>query len=881
MRQLKTVYRTEALERARENLKRYDWARQVLEKMRTSTALVMDRGADYIVQMIPETTPGGLGFTNCPVCEGNAIHGSYHWDAGEPEHQTCTTCGTVFPNEKYPEDAAFVATRHGNGQAITYHSGYSFAFHGFHIFSSWTAQIRARKVSYMASQCLGLAKVFALTGERAYGEKAAEILKRFARVYPGYLVHSSYGEWIDLPPQLVAQRINDLPEDEWTLPPNKPDRKLHSGYWNSGRANGYGMEGTFVRQMAVAYDLVYDLLTEAHRALVERDVLRESTVLLLSDPALNNKSVGNLTGAGLAGMVVGDPELVRAGAKGFWHFIEHWFLPDGTTSESPAYGLMTLSGLRDFGEALHGYADPADYRGADRLDGVDVYGHPRCRAVFRALYDTLFPNLKYPAWADSYVTTSVGLEYAELMAARYGLPEYRALLGELLTGPPDEDGGETALWVRDPDFAVGREERVVFEDVFYPALRMGFFRMGKDGRAGTAMLDASHWGIHHHRDSLNLTLFAEGHEVLTDLGYLWDRPDKDMTVRTPAHNLVVVDEAEQRSKERLGSVHLFDVAPGVKAVTCSSQAYAQCSAYRRTCVWVDHGAAGGYLVDVFVASGGAIHDALFHGPVPDYEIEGIDLKPGGDAPYGVRDVKTGASDAPWRATWRMDDAVRFSAWAVPSPGEEVLVGMGWGERGWGHFNDPDKRVAVPYVMRRRRGTDLSSVFVSVFAVSRGDAFVTGVEALGSGCVAVSTRLGVDVVAVGPVRNPLKTPLGDLTSDGVVSVASRDFLYLAGGTQVRAGGRTATLPKGVSEGAVGAFENGPQDAYFEVRGLQDARALIGKTILVDDGISTTGYPILDAQGARIYTRKNGKGFDFAGGKTWQVVHSIFKIDGEKT
>ena len=872
MRQPKTVYRTEALLHAQENLKCYDWARQVLDNMRSSTQLVMDRGMDYVVQMIPETTPGGLGFTNCASCEGNAIHGAYDWDAANPESMTCTTCGLVYPNEKYPEDVAFVASKHGNGQTITFHSGYAFEFHGFHLRSSWSAQIRAQKVSYMSSQALSLAKVFALTGERAYGEKACAILKRFAQVYPGYLVHSSYGEWIDLPPRQVAECINNLPEDEWTMPPNKPDRKLHSGYWNSGRATGFGMEGTFVRQMTVAYDLVYELLTEAERANIKRDLLLESTVLLLADPALNNKSVSNLTAAGLVGMAVGDPVLVRAGIKGFRHFIDNWFLADGTTSESPAYGMMTLSGLRDFGEALHGYTDPADYRAADRLADFDVYGDAKCQAVFRSLYDTLFPNLKYPAWADSYVTTSPGLDYVELMAARYQLPEYRALLGELLEGPPAQTGGETALWIRDPDFAVKKTDHIVFDDVFFPALRMGFLRLGKDGRRGTAILDASHWGVHHHRDSLNVTLFDEGHEVLTDLGYLWDRPDKDMTVRTAAHNLVVVDESEQRTKERLGSLHLFDTTSRIKVVSCSSQAYAQCDTYQRTCLWVDHGDAGGYLVDVFDVSGGSVHDALFHGPTPDVQIDGIGLSGQGPGPYDLCDVKVGTSSTPWCVRWHMDEAVTFRAWILPSAGETVLIGKGWGERGWGHFNTPDKRVPVPYLIRRRQAANLKSTFVSLFEVGRGTMLVSQVAPLVGGTgVVVTTSQGVDVIAFGPVSS--QTPLGVLTSDGAATVVSGAFLYLLAGTHAKVGNRSVRLTQAFEEGSVGKFENGSTDAWFEAVGLNESAGLIGKTILIDDGVSVTGYIVRDVKGNRIYTRHKNKGFDFIGGKTWRVVHSV--------
>ena len=895
------ILKPSGLDRARTNLERHGWAQKVLEDMKAQVAHTLAQGQDHVERMIEATTPGSSLFTNCAACGAHPVHGEYRWDPKDPERLTCTTCGTVFPNKKYPEDAEFRADRHGNGQVITFHSGYHFFGFGFHIFSSWTANIRARKVAHMTSQAEALAKVYALTGERRYAEKARDILLRFAEVYPNYLVHSGYGEWIDLPPHLAGKHINDLPEDEWTLPPNRPDRKLHSGYWNSGRANGFGMEGILIRELATAHDLIHDILIDDEREKIERDLLIEGTVWLLADPALNNKSVTNLNAAGLVGMTVGDPGLVRTGAKGFWHFARNWFLADGTTSESPAYGLMTLGGMWQFGEALHGYSDPMGYRGRDRMQAFDLYGEGSYRSVYRAFYDTLFPNLNYPVSADSNVPTSLGSHYAELMAARYGLPEYRALLNEYLRGTATEKdgaiseggrerdisgalGGEYALFQRDPDFKVQPEDRVVFTDGFFPALRMGYFRMGEDGREGTVILDASHWGGHHHQDSLNLTLFQHGQEVLTDLGYLWDRPDKHMTVRTEAHNLVVVDEQEQRTRERKGSLHLFDTTPQVKVVDCSSEAYAQCPFYRRLCVWVNHGAAGSYLADVFGVAGGKTHDYLFHGPVPGFAAEGIDLSPSdAKGPYEIKDLRRGVSSAPWRLTWPMDDAVRFSAWAVPGEGEEVLVGDGWGERGWGHANTPDRKVDVPYVIRRRVGHP-GSVFRSVFETHRGEALVTGVRRLevtgNSVALEVRTRLGVDVI-VGTMDAKLrrvKASTGILETDGALTVATPDFLYLAGGTKARFGERKVALCAGRLKGEVGEVVNGNDDSYFVAAGLspQGLSDLIGRTVLVDEGSSVTGYEVrgvgMSGDEIRLYTKRGGKGYNVGGGKKWEMIVS---------
>ena len=67
------------------------------------------------------------------------------------------------------------------------------------------------------------------------------------------------------------------------------------------------------------------------------------------------------------------------------------------------------------------------------------------------------------------------------------------------------------------------------------------------------MLNASDSGGHHHLDSLNLYYWKDGRELLSDLGYLWDHPDKYQTYRTFAHNLVLLDGKDQQRRARGGS----------------------------------------------------------------------------------------------------------------------------------------------------------------------------------------------------------------------------------------------------------------------------------------------------------------------------------------
>jgi hypothetical protein len=231
----------------------------------------------------------------------------------------------------------------------------------------------------------------------------------------------------------------------------------------------------------------------------------------------------------------------------------------------------------------------------------------------------------------------------------------------------------------------------------------------------------------------------------------------------------------------------------------------------------------------------------------------------------------------------MDEQVRFSAWALPGEGEDVIVGDGWGERGWGHANSPDKKVDIPYVIRRRVGQE-GSAFLSVFEVSGGEPLVTGVRRLKVTeevvAIEVQTRAGTDVMvaALSSKRRKVETSGGVIETDGTLTVASSQFLYLAGGTKARFGGQEMALSAGCLKGEVRKIVNGNDDSYFVADGLVPRRVadLIGRTILVDDGASVTGYPVrgvgLAGDEVRLYTKRDGSGYDLSGGKTWAMILS---------
>jgi hypothetical protein len=787
------VIKAADLQRAKENIQRYDWAKDYLAKLQKNTDYMLPQlTPEYLEKMIPDTTPGDSIYTPCPACRdlGKPYlpHGDWTWDAKNPEELKCKVCGTVFPNAKYPESVV-LHTKWGKPQTLTFMGGEPFPVFAYkECRPSMSGNIRARKVNFMASLLDNIGETYALTGKPQYAKAAHDILLRFATVYPYYLVHEGYGEYADMDPQIAADHINDLPQDELVYPPNKPDRKLITGYWSAGRAGATGMEGTFVRKVAGAYDLTCDaknvdgsaIYSVADRANIEKNLLLESTKLLFADKQINNKAVGNRCAAGIVGLVIGEPQLVRFGMEGFDLTINSWFLPDGGTPESPAYAMMTLGGTAGFVQALRDYSDPLGYHDAKgkRYDHFDPYHDTNYGKVWDGMFNTLQGDLVFPPFADSYQTTGLGASYTELMADNYpDRPQYLSLLKEYVKGDWSKVYAPWALYYGEP----GRDTKVLspltFPSNILPDLRIGYMRTGDDGRESLLLLSASHWGSHHHEDSLNLYYWKDGEELLTDLGYLWDHPDKHMNVRTVAHNTVLIDGKDQATKERGGEVSYFLNKPNVRAMRASSKPYANASVYERASTLIDHGNGRNYAVDLFWAQGGATQDFVFHGVNQKFQIDAAQ-HPSIEKFYDFSNVRQiQQSDAPWKITWEINPKMQFTAWNLPNGNETSSIADGWGQR---DSKNADRGVTIPYIVRRSTGADLHS-FVSVLeGYETGNPYVQKISRLpiqGNSNDVVALQIDTSdsrdyvIAALKPQPVSVSTPDGMMEFNGKLAVLS--------------------------------------------------------------------------------------------------------------
>ena len=894
------------LARARENVRRYHWAKTYAERLAKSADDILERlTPEYVAQMIEPTTPGCTG--PCPACRAKGLpwhpNGQWQWSSSRPEQLVCSACKTAFPNDEFPEDVV-VECKWGNGQRISFVGGETFKCFGYrYARPSLSGIVRASKASYMTGLAHTLATAHALTEDPRYARGTKSILLRFAEVFPEYLVRAGYGygEYAGMDPHVAAERINNLPEDELVYPPNKPDRKIYTGYWSASRIGTSGMDGGWVVRIAESYDLTctaseggVPVYSEQERILIERDLLLESTYLAACDSSINNKSVGNRAGAAVVGMCVGHPGLVRFGLEGFVRCVEGWFLPDGGTSESPAYAMMTMGGIRAFALAFRDYSDPPGYTAPDgtRLDHFNAAGDTCYGDCWQGLVWTLQGDLRFPPSADSYRTTTISTSFAELLAIAYPTDQNLALLKERLGGNLAGSSSREAVFYREPGLESRDVSPLELPDAVFPFLAQGYLRTGEAGRKSLLMLDASDYGGHHHLDSLNLYYWSRGRELLSDLGYLWDHPDKRQTYRTAAHNLVMIDGRDQQSRGRGGSFHLFSVTPRLKVMEASSDAYGSDSLYRRTCVLADHGDSGSYVVDIFRASGGTTRDYVFHGPGNEYRSEGLTFTPGdalasSEEGLPLENQRRADGKLPWSITWTFRDGHEFRALSPGGERESVILGDGWGQR---DHRNTDRGATLPYVIRRREGEREVDTFVSVFADNPADKrLVEAVRLLpvspdsrsDAVAIAVTTSAGTDFIVSTLQAKPISVDFDgtEVNTDGrlaaILSSGGKPaWAYLAEGTRLTAGKVNLTLPAAGWSGEIVEVGGDSGGSYFIIKGdLPQRHDLTGQTFFAIDDVSRRAYPIvavetLDGR-TQVFTKRHGGGFEARPAVRWEI------------
>lgn len=265
---------------------------------------------------------------------------------------------------------------------------------------------------------------------------------------------------------------------------------------------------------------------------------------------------------------------------------------------------------------------------------------------------------------------------------------------------------------------------------------------------------------HGHRDTLNLGIHAFGLDLAPDLGYpeFADSLDKhrhQWVNNTISHNTVVVDNRKQEA-QWVADPKRFDDTERVKLIDVEApDAYPQTELYKRTTVMIEVYDTASYAVDFFRVSGGNDHHFSFHGAEGAVATEGLAMiaQPTGtyagpNVAYGERvdDVdgrnymgsgfhylKNVSRDASPGSLFSVDWDVE-DTWNVLSEPENIhlrLTMLGDVDEvaladGVPPQNKPGNPETLRYLIARRSGANLDSLFTSVLEPYKNDRFIRSI-----------------------------------------------------------------------------------------------------------------------------------------------------------
>ncbi len=352
------------------------------------------------------------------------------------------------------------------------------------------------------------------------------------------------------------------------------------------------------------------------------------------------------------------PALADTALRGYEGVRDGSFTADGYSKESPGYTMMYLSELLPIPERLHGFGWPDSF--ADRRAAADLYASDaKLRLMYRMMLDQLRPDGTILPIEDSNIGGRSPGECVEMGLGRY--PEYFGGKTGTLLGR--DTPGKYALFNLEADDILQAGD-LDLPEIYFPGWMTGILRHGPGKQATVLSLNFSPEGGHRHADNLSLFYDEGGRTLLGDHGYVGDMPVNEWIVSTLSHNLVVVDGQPQRFRARDNPnprhprLEMMFTTPRLSAVEASTDAYSQCSEYRRLVILLKGPEGRTAAVDIFRVRGGKSHDyRLFSelassdaGAAGALKFEGISLPPepplpqfGGsiarEAIFGLRDVE--------------------------------------------------------------------------------------------------------------------------------------------------------------------------------------------------------------------------------------------------
>ncbi len=409
---------------------------------------------------------------------------------------------------------------------------------------------------------------------------------------------------------------------------------------------------------------------------------------------------------------------------------------------------------------------------------LNLYANPKFVKMFSAQIPLIMANSYVAQIGDSGATGSTGISAIKMETLKQGYlhtKDYR--LAQLIyrINGNTTSGLRYDIGVEDPESLASEVQKVI--DTY------GELKLGSTMSAGYGFAALRDWDVsgkesdfglyfgsrtnHGHEDALNLFISAYGLNMAPDLGYptqTSDDPERiQWTQSVLSHNTVMVNGQTQAKDAVRGTPLHFDDSGKVKLMDVdATKAYSNVEdvkTYRRTLVMVDAGDGVSYGVDFFRIKGGNDHIYSFHSQSEEIaETDGVALTAQSGGTYAGKDVPYG-NDAdgnyPLGFTW-LENVSRDTA---PSQNFSVdfkvkdfwnVVSEEGQERGL-HLRmtmvnpfeltelatadgtvpvragKPADLNTLKYVLARRTGTNLDSLYTTVFEPYEDNRYIQSIE----------------------------------------------------------------------------------------------------------------------------------------------------------
>ncbi|PSW20502.1 chondroitin lyase [Photobacterium sanctipauli] len=342
-------------------------------------------------------------------------------------------------------------------------------------------------------------------------------------------------------------------------------------------------EHMWLMYASLGYSCISAWLSEQERAHIVdnlfKPMLEMFTVKYGHDfDRIHNHGIWAVAAVGICGIVIGERKYLEMSVYGlngdgetggFLAQISQLFAPSGYYMEGPYYHRFAIRPLAVFAEVIHRH-----------MPEVDIYNYKGqvIKQTTQALLATAYPNGEFPALNDASHTmgiTDMGAVVAVSMYfKRYGFDKNLVGMADI----------QQQVWLNACGLALSRAHQAEdnVEPPFWPSVELnegekgdrgaqGFLRMqGKDKDIYQLAMNYGQHGMDHgHFDTLGISFFNRGQEVLREYGFArWVNiepkfggryldENKSYARQTISHNAVTVDEQCQNNFdiERADIVH--------------------------------------------------------------------------------------------------------------------------------------------------------------------------------------------------------------------------------------------------------------------------------------------------------------------------------------